>query len=104
MRIFHEAISFEWDKGTLDKNWEKHGVTNQEAEEVFFLEPRFLFEDAGHSLSERRHLLWGVTARGRKLSVIFAVRNNRVRIISARDMSRKERNAYEEKVKGHTKI
>lgn len=97
MKVFHEPISFEWDEGNLDKNLQKHGVTNQEAEEAFFHEPRFIFEDDTHSSAEKRNLLWGATAKGRKLSIVFTVRKSRVRVISARDMSKKERKIYEEK-------
>lgn len=99
MRLFPDPLSFEWNEGNLDKNWITHQVTNQEAEEAFFHEPRFVFEDEGHSLAERRYLLWGVTSKGRKLCIIFAVRKDKVRIISARDMNKKERKAYEEKAK-----
>jgi len=97
-------VSFEWDEGNLNKNLGWHGVANQEAEETFFHEPRFIFEDTAHSAGETRYLLWSMTAKARKLSVIFTIRGNKIRIISARDMSKKERRVYEEKIKINTEI
>lgn len=91
-------ISFEWDKGNIDKNLLKHKVTNKESEEVFLNEPRFTIEDEKHSLIEKRFLLWGKTNKGRKLAVIYTIRDNKVRIISARDMNKKEKEAYEQKI------
>lgn len=97
MRILPEPIEFEWDQGNLDKNWIKHKVTNQEAEQIFKNSPKFIFRDASHSTLERRYMIWGVTNDKRKLSVFFTMRKKFVRIISARDMSKKERIAYENK-------
>lgn len=95
MKILPEPISFEWDKGNIDKNLLKHKVTNKEAEEVF--ENRhFMIEDKKHStVYERRYMLWGVTNSKRKLTIIFTIRTNRIRIISVRDMNVKERRQYE---------
>lgn len=85
---------FEWDAGNSLKNWASHRVTQAEAEEVFFNRPVFLLEDAKHSARERRYNVLGRSNGDRLLSVIFAVRGDRVRVISARPMSRKERTAY----------
>ena len=104
MKILPDPISFAWNKGNIDKNLKKHNVTNKKAEEVFENKPIFIFEDEKHSKSEKRYMLWGVTDQKRKLSIFFTIRNNRVRIISARDMHKKERGAYEEKIKTDTKI
>lgn len=88
---------FEWDKGNLDKNLDKHNVSNKEAEEVFENQQHFLIEDEKHSTeSEKRYMLWGLTDNQRKLTIIFTIRNNQIRIISARDMNSKERRQYEE--------
>ncbi len=96
MRILPEPLLFEWDKGNVNKNLTKHKVTNQEAEEVFSSEPIFLFEDEKHSLlSEKRYMIWGETKNSRKLAIIFTIRESSVRIISARDMNKKERRNYE---------
>lgn len=102
MRIVKEAFEFEWDKGNIDKNFKKHGVTDKEAEEVFGSQRKTIMEDEKHSLKELRYMLWGKTKTGRELTVFFTLRKNKVRIISARDMSRKERRAYEKKVQGNT--
>ena len=95
MRLFPEPLRFEWDAGNSGKNEALHGVSNQEAEEVFFDPTGFLFEDAGHSGVERRAGLLGETQGGRRLTVIFTLRHDSVRVISARDMSRKERRTHE---------
>lgn len=104
MRILPEPITFVWDSGNRDKNLEKHTVTNLEAEEVFRNKPLFLFNDEKHSSLEKRYMVWGVTNHNRKLTIFFTMRGDSVRIISARDMSRKERNSYEEKIKTHSQI
>ena len=105
MDILPEPILFEWDKGNIDKNFKKHLVTNQEAEEVFSNEPIFLFEDEKHSTSiEARSMIWGTTKSGRRLTIIYTVRNNIVRVISARDLNKKERREYEYKTKTVTNI
>lgn len=104
MKILPEPITFEWDKGNTDKNYKKHKVSNRDAEEVFENEPKFIFGDEKHSAKEKRHMIWGVTDKGKKLSIFFTIRNYKVRIISARDMNKKERREYEEKIKKDTKI
>lgn len=86
---------FEWDEGNARKN-EKHGVTASEAEQVFFNQPLLMLEDARHSQVESRFHALGITHTGRKLHITFTVRGTRIRVISARDMHRKERNIYEE--------
>src|SRR5690348_11892970 len=87
---------FEWDDGNTAKNVLGHGVSQAEAEEIFFQAPLLLLEDPAHSDTETRLLALGMTADGRLLTTAFTVRNNRIRIISVRDMSRKERRAYDE--------
>ncbi len=89
-----QLVGFDWDRGNAEKNWTRHGVSRAEAEEVFFNRPVLLAEDATHSAHERRYNLLGLSNRGRRLSVIFTVRQNLVRVISARPMSRKERSHY----------
>ena len=104
MKILPGQVSFEWDKGNIDKNLVKHHVANKEAEEVFESEPKFVIEDKKHLLVEKRFQLWGTTSKKRKLSIIFTLRDKKIRIISARDMNRKERRAYEKEIEAHTKI
>lgn len=95
MQIFPIPTEFEWDRGNLDKNKAKHGVQNQEIEEVFFNIPLLLIDDESHSRRESRYLVLGKTDSNKKLSIIFTIRKNRVRVISARPMSKKERQLYE---------
>lgn len=104
MKILPEPISFEWDKGNIGKNFKKHKVSNKEAEEIFENDPKFIFKDEKHSQLESRNGIFGQTNKGRKLSVVFVIRKDRIRIITARDMNRKERSAYEEKIKSYSKI
>jgi uncharacterized protein len=95
LRILPDPISFEWNKGNIDKNFVKHGVTNQEAEEVFSNEPLVVSEDIKHSLKEIRSKALGKTNKERLLFVSFMVRDNKIRIISTRDMNKKEEVIYE---------
>lgn len=90
---------FEWDAGNSAKSLERHRVTRAEAEEAFFNQPALVVDDAGHSTRERRFVLHGVANRERGLTISFTVRGALIRVISARDMSRKERRAYEEAIR-----
>jgi hypothetical protein len=87
---------FDWDEGNRDKNWLKHAVSTGECEELFFNLPLVVAVDVKHSASEERFLALGRTNGGRLLFVSFTVRGQLIRVISARDMSRKEREIYEE--------
>ena len=95
---FDLIIGFDWDVGNRRKNESKHSVTIVEAEEVFFNNPLLISVDAKHSETERRYLALGKTNQGRKLTVIFTLRqiNTLIRVISARDQHRKERNLYDQ--------
>ena len=90
-----ECIGFDWDDGNQGKNWEKHGVTDAEAEETFFNDPLVAGTDVAHSGSEPRYFALGRTDAGRRLFVAFAVRRNLIRVISARDMTKRELRRYE---------
>ena len=94
---------FDWDRGNVQKNREKHRVVFVECEELFQQGP-VLFPDPGHSRSETRYLALGRTVRGRQLAVIFTIRANKIRVISARDMSRKERRIYAEEIQEDTEV
>jgi len=85
---------FDWDDGNRTKNWLKHQVSTSECEESFFNLPLLLRNDDRHSQDENRFYVLGQTNAGRKLFLSFTVRLNKVRVISTRDMSRKERQAY----------
>ena len=84
---------FEWDRGNLEKNWLKHGVSPLECEQVFFNQP-FIAPDTKHSNKEERFFVLGRTDFDRYLFLVFTIRKQRIRIISARDMNRKERKIY----------
>jgi uncharacterized DUF497 family protein len=99
-----QTIEFQWDKGNYAKNFLKHNVSNEEIEEVFISEGKRIFRDAVHSKSESRFLLIGSALSRRKLFIVFTLRENKVRVISARDLSRKEVNKYYEKRTKTTKI
>lgn len=86
---------FEWDAGNKDKNLQKHGVTNEECEEVFFDPDKKILRDVLHSEEEPRSIVLGKTARGRLLFVVLTIRSDNIRIISARDVNKKERGLYE---------
>jgi uncharacterized DUF497 family protein len=94
--LLADVEGFDWDAGNVEKNVLRHGVTRSEAEEVFFIAPIVLVEDAKHSVAELRFLLFGPTGAGRLLTAAFTVRRQRIRIISVRDMSRQERRRYAE--------
>jgi len=97
MKILPRPIAFQWDKGNIFKNAKKHDVTIQEAEEVFLNEPFIVADDVKHSNStELRFYGLGRTKTNRKLFVAFTIRDKKIRVISIRDMKRKERSAYEQ--------
>lgn len=91
-----DCTGFQWDEGNTDKNLVKHSVTNLECEQVFFNEPLTILGDPKHSFAEKRYAAFGKTDNGRLLVVIFAKRGRLLRVISARDMNRRERKFYEE--------
>jgi len=95
--ILPKPVAFEWNKGNIDKNLKKHVVSNQETEEVFFDRYIKIFENIKHSQEEKRFIALGVTDKNRKLYLSFTIRNQKIRIISARDQSKKERRLYEKK-------
>lgn len=85
---------FEWDDGNITKNWDRHQVSSTECEEVFLNKPLLLTDDVRHSASEVRNYALGQTDNGRLLFIAFTVRGTRIRVISARPMSGKERQIY----------
>jgi uncharacterized protein len=91
-----KLIEFEWDQWNIQKNETKHGVSRLEAESAFY-DPRYkLFEDVRHSTArELRYLLYGRSVENRLLTVGFTLRDARIRVITARHASRKERRIYE---------
>jgi uncharacterized DUF497 family protein len=94
--ILKNCLGFEWDKGNRAKNWKKHTVSEWECEQIFFNKPFLLYEDVKHSLLEKRWYALGKTDVNRKLFIVFTMRNRLIRVISARDASKREKLVYEE--------
>jgi hypothetical protein len=90
---------FIWDKANSNKNWLKHHVKTDEAEEVFFDKGRQEYPDPIHSTTEIRSIIVGMTQNERLLLVVYTERNKKIRIISTRDINdRRERKLYEKKI------
>jgi uncharacterized DUF497 family protein len=90
-----DCVGFEWHEANTHKNWERHRVAPEEAEDVFFHEPLVVRSDPRHSKGEKRYYVLGQTATGRRLFVAFTVRRKRIRVISVRDMNRNETEVYQ---------
>ena len=88
-------LAFDWGKGNIDKNWKKHKVRFKEVEEIFFNKLLKIFPDKKHSKKEERFVAFGTTKLRRKLTVIFTFRKDKIRVVSARNQSKKERGEYE---------
>ena len=99
-----DVSGFDWDEGNARKSADKHGVSQAEAERIFFNQPLLVLADPEHSRTETRYHALGHTDEGRRLHITFTVRENGrlIRIISARDMHRKERQIYEQAKKDRT--
>lgn len=93
-----QVTGFDWDEGNSRKSVEKHGVSQSEAEAIFFNDPLLVLEDAKHSQTEARYHALGETDDARLLHITFTLRQGGtlIRVISARDMHRKERAIYEQ--------
>lgn len=97
MLVLPDPIAFQWDSGNIDKNLKKHNVTIQETEETLTCDPFVTIEDVKHSTeTEKRFQGLGQTKTSRKLFVAFTIRDRKIRVISVRDMKKKERQAYEQ--------
>jgi uncharacterized DUF497 family protein len=94
---FAQITGFDWDHGNARKN-DKHGVAQTQAEEIFFNQPLLMLDDLLHRDQEARYHALGKTLEGRLLHVTFTLRGGGtlIRVISARDMHRKERSVYEQ--------
>jgi uncharacterized DUF497 family protein len=92
-KILHQCCGFDWDEGNTDKNWLRHKVSPSECEQKIN-HPLVIQDDINHSKTEKRFYALGQTDSKRFLFVAFTVRNNLIRVVSARDMSRKERRVY----------
>ena len=92
--VLRRVKGFHWDEGNSTKNEAKHGVTDRESEEIFFNKPLVVTRSSKEE-KEIRYVALGKTYGSRLLTVVFTVRANRIRVISARPMSRNERKLYE---------
>lgn len=92
-----QISGFDWDKGNIDKNWIKHKIKTEECEEIFFNQPLIIFPDFKHSEKEDRSYALGRTTENKKLFIVFSIRKDKIRIISARHMNKKEQKIYEQK-------
>ncbi len=104
MDILFQVEGFEWDQSNIEKNWGKHRVSYLECEEVFFNQPLLVQEDEIHSKNEPRYYVLGRSNDGRHLFIVFTIRRNKIRVISARNMSRRERRIYREQIEKSSKI
>lgn len=93
---FKDLAGFDWNQSNKDKNFIKHQVYYKECEEVFFNKPLTFFQDEKHSTKEKRLGVYGQTNKQRLITIIFTIRNNKIRVISARHQNKKERKQYEQ--------
>lgn len=91
-----KITGFEWDEANIEHS-AKHNVIPKEAEDVFFDKNNVLDEDIKHSTVEERFLIIGKTKKGRLLYQVFTIRKGKIRVISSRDINKKEVKIYEKK-------
>lgn len=94
MDVLKSVTRFIWDQHNREKNWIKHRVHFTECEEVLFNSPLYVLEGSDRSANEARWYALGQTNHGRNVFVVFTLRGQGLRVICARDMSRKERSMY----------
>ena len=94
MEEITKCTGFQWDEANRDENWLRHRVSEAECEQVFFNVPLLVARDEKHSDKELRHYVLGRTNAGRRLFLVLTIRGEWIRVISARDMSRRERKEY----------
>ena len=98
MDIYKEVqkcTGFQWDRYNIHKNWDKHRVSPVESEQTFFNKPLIIVKDIQHSQEEDRFYVLGKTDQDRGLFIAFTIRQKFIRVISSRDMNKKERGIYE---------
>jgi uncharacterized protein len=93
-KMLSNCAGFEWDQGNSTKNWDKHLVSAGECEQIFFNKPLIIKRDSEHSQFENRYYVLGRTNIDRLLFAVVTVRNEKIRIISARDMTDSEIKRY----------
>ncbi len=99
---FSNINAFQWDIGNSKKP-KKHGLSIEEVDEAFFDDQRIVFDDWKHSITEKRFTLLGKTKQERIVNVTFTIRNRKIRVITARDINKKEVFLYEKAIE-HTKV
>ncbi len=97
--ILDNFEGFDWDEGNSNKNWYRHRITDRECEEIFSNLPIIVSEDERHSPAEMRYRALGRSDADRYLFVAFTIRKSLLRVISAREMNRREERRYEEEIK-----
>lgn len=102
--ILERCEGFQWDSGNDTKNWTVHKVSDSECEQAFFNKPVIVTQSVKAGSNENRWCLLSRTDSNRKLFLVFTIRGKLIRIISARDMSKKEREIYYEEAKKYTGI
>lgn len=96
MKVIPQPTVFQWDKGNVEKNFQKHNVMPEEAEQIFFDTNKRQYRDVAHSTDqEKRYLLIGKTKNNRLLFIAYTIRGNAIRVISARNLNRREKALYE---------
>ncbi len=93
-QLLENCVGFEWDQGNATKNWDRHDVSRGECEQVFFNKPLIVKRNKKHSTFENRYYALGKTDLSRLLFIAFTVRHEKIRVISARDMSEAEMERY----------
>jgi hypothetical protein len=94
-KLIARCTGFDWDKGNQAKIWDRHRVSPEECEQAFLDQFLYAMPNGEHTtVAEDRFKIFGQTLAGRHLSVIFTVRGDLIRVISARDMNRRERRMF----------
>ena len=93
-KILENCTGFEWDQGNIAKNWDQHDFSSGECEQLFFNRPLLIKRDKEHLKLENRYYVLGRTNANRLLFAVFTVRDKKIRIISARDMTDMEIERY----------
>ena|SRR3989344_3481837 len=93
----NNLAGFDWNKANKYKNLIKHKVSYKECEEAFLNQSVPVYPDFKHSTGEKRFYILSQTSKKRKLFISFTIRRNKIRVISARDMNKKERRIYAQK-------
>jgi uncharacterized protein len=93
---FSNIVGFDWDENNFYKNIGKHNVFATEAEQLFFNHPLVVKRDLKHSRIEERFYALGRTNHDRLLFIVFTIRSDKIRVISAREMTKREGRVYED--------